>query len=384
MSCPNCQGPSKFQDRRDKTFVSLMGQIVLQRRAYYHCPACHAGHVPLDAALGFSACKLTPAAEELVSLAGTLDSFADAAQKALPKMAGLRLSESTVERTTEAAGERLGDLWAQGRTLGTATDWHWNRDAQGKTIAYVSIDATGVGMQGQGGTRTEGRMAWVGKVFNPRPESNSDRQPKSFAPSARYQAGLMNLDELGARLRAQAGQVGMERAEQWVALTDGGNGLDDFMEVNFPRAVRVLDFYHAAEHLNDFAKIYCGSDLKTAEELSNEWCHQLKHQGGGALLETLYALNLRGRTDAIREAHRRTTLYVWNNLHRTDYPYYREQGWQIGSGHIEAACKTIVNQRLKQSGMRWGTDGADAVCHLRALYEGEDSQWDAFWARSIN
>jgi hypothetical protein len=360
-----------------------MGQIVLERRAYYHCPACHTGHVPLDAALGFSACKLTPAAEELVSLAGTLDSFADAAQKALPKMAGLRLSESTVERTTEAAGARLGDVWTQGRTLGSATDWRWNRDARGRTVAYVSIDATGVGMQGPGGARTEGRMAWVGKVFNPRPEP-SETWPKPFASSARYQAGLMGLNELGARMRAQAAQVGMDRAEQWVALTDGGNGLDDFMEVNFPRAVRILDFYHAAEHLSDFAKVYCGSDLATAKELSNQWCHELKHQGGRTLLETLYSLNLRGRTDAIREAHRLMTGYVWNNLHRMDYPFYQEQGWQIGSGHIEAACKTVVNQRLKQSGMRWGTDGADAVCHLRALYEGEGSQWEAFWTRSIN
>jgi hypothetical protein len=383
MSCPHCQGPSKFQDRRDKTFVSLMGQIVLQRRAYYHCPACHTGHVPLDAALGFSACRLTLAAEELVSLAGTLDSFADAAEKTLPKMAGLRLSESTAQRTTEAAGERLGDLWAQGRTLGDAADWRWNRDAQGRTVAYVSVDATGVGMQGEGGTRTEGRMAWVGKIFNPRPEPGKD-MPKPFPPSARYQAGLMDLGELGARMRRQGAQVGMDRAEQWVALTDGGNGLDDFMEVNFPRAVRILDFYHAAEHLSDFAKIYCGSDLTTAEEMSEEWSHELKHQGGHALLATLEGLNLRGRADAIREAHRLVTGYVRNNLHRMDYPSYREQGWQIGSGHIEAACKTVVNQRLKQSGMRWGTDGADAVCHLRALYEGENSQWDAFWARSIN
>ena len=78
------------------------------------------------------------------------------------------------------------------------------------------------------------------------------------------------------------------------------------------------------------------------------------------------------------------TGYVRNNLHRMDYPRYRKEGWQIGSGHIEAACKTVVNQRLKQSGMRWGCDGADAVCHLRALYEGETRQWDAFWERSIN
>ncbi len=110
----------------------------------------------------------------------------------------------------------------------------------------------------------------------------------------------------------------------------------------------------------------------------------MKHEGGDAILATLEALDLKGRSAAVRETHRLVTGYVRNNLHRMDYPRYREEGWQIGSGHIEAACKTVVNQRLKQSGMRWGGDGADAVCHLRALYEGEPSQWDAFWERSIN
>jgi hypothetical protein len=119
------------------------------------------------------------------------------------------------------------------------------------------------------------------------------------------------------------------------------------MEVNFPRAVWILDFYHAAEHLSDFAKVYCGSDAATAEEMSEEWCHELKHRGGNALLATLEALNLRGRTDAIREAHRLMTGYVRNNLHRMDYPRYLEERWQIGSGHIEAACKTVINSRTR-------------------------------------
>ncbi len=110
----------------------------------------------------------------------------------------------------------------------------------------------------------------------------------------------------------------------------------------------------------------------------------MKHEGGGAILATLEALDLAGRSPAARESHRQVTGYLRKNLHRMDYPRYREQGWQIGSGHIEAACKAVVNQRLKQSGMRWGCDGADAVCHLRALYEGETGQWDAFWERSIN
>jgi hypothetical protein len=360
-----------------------MGVIVLQRRAYYRCPSCRQGHVPVDAVLGFSSRKLTPGAQEIATLAGTISSFADAAEKFLPKMSGLRLAESTVERTTEAAGERLGELWSRGLTLGSASDWRWNRDADGRTVAYVSIDATGVGMQAEHGAKAEGRMAWVGKVFNPRVEP-TEATPKPPGPKARYQAGLMDLDELGARLRRQAAQVGMDRAEQWVALTDGGNGLDDFMEKNFPRATRVLDFYHAAEHLGDLAKAYHGGPSDAAEGSTELWSHRMKHEGGAAILLELEALDLRGRSAAAVEEHRLVTGYIRNNLHRMDYPRYREAGWQIGSGHIEAACKTVVNQRLKLSGMRWGGDGADAMCHLRALYEGETSQWDAFWERSIN
>lgn len=383
MSCPTCRGPSKFQCRRNKSFTCVMGQIVLQGRAYYHCPACHAGHVPIDAAIGFSAHRLTRGAEEVATLAGTISSFAEASGKFLTKMSGLRLSESTVKRTTEDAGQRLGDLWAGGHTLGPDANWDWNRDAAGRTVSYVSIDATGVGMQGENGSKTEGRMVWVGKVFNPRVEPTVTN-PKPRPPKARYQAGLMDLGELGGRLRRQAAQIGMDHAEQWVALTDGGNGLDDFMEVHFPRAVRILDFYHAAEHLGDFAKAYLVGDADAAKALTEEWSHEMKHEGGVAILATLEALDLKRRSAATKEAHRLVTGYVRNNLHRMDYPRYRNEGWQIGSGHIEAACKTVVNQRLKHSGMRWGCDGADAVCQLRALYEGETSQWDAFWDCSIN
>jgi hypothetical protein len=62
-----------------------------------------------------------------------------------------------------------------------------------------------------------------------------------------------------------------------------------------------------------------------------------------------------------------------------DYPQYQANGWLIGSGHVEAACKTVVGQRLKGSGMRWSAEGADAVCHLRALFKSEATQWEAFW-----
>jgi hypothetical protein len=367
----------------------LMGTLVLHRRAYYHCTACHKGHCPAEAAFGLGAADLTAGAEQLAVLFGTTASFAEAAERLLTKATGLRLAESTIERATEAAGVRLGLALAAGETFGVASGWAWPKDAQGRTVAYVSVDATGVPIQGPGGVEAEGRMAWVGKVFAPEAKDAEDetaaraRRP-AVDGHARYLAGLMSLDELGDPLRRQAAQVGMDRAEQWVALSDCGSGVDDFLRVNFPRAVRIADFYHVAEHLGDLAKAWHPGDPEAAKGLSDPWCHMLKHEGGPAVLKVLEELDRAGRPELALEVHRQVRQYISNHMDRMDYPKYVAAGWQIGSGHIEAACKTVVNERLKRSGMRWGEEGADAVCHLRALFKGDAEQWEAFWTPSIN
>jgi hypothetical protein len=350
--------------------VSLVGPLRLDR-AYYHCRHCRRGHCPRDGQLRLAGDDLTAGAREAASLAGLLTSFAEAAGKVLPRLAGLRLAESTVERATEGAGAALGARLRAGATFGPARDWDWPCDAAGRTCAYVSIDATGVGLQGPGARAAEGKMAYVGLLF-----AAAERGPARM----RVAAGRAGLAELGERMRRQGAQVGMDRAEVWVALTDGGSGLEEFLGVYFPRAECVLDFYHAAEHLNDLAKALHPSDEGRAAALAGEWCHTLKHAGGAALLGVLEGLDLRGRTADVRERHRQVTGYVRGNAHRMDYPRYQANGWLIGSGHVEAACKAVVGQRLKGNGMRWSEAGADAVCHLRALFKSEPGQWDAYWA----
>jgi hypothetical protein len=353
--------------------VTLLGGVRVER-AYYHCRHCRAGHCPRDGRLGLSAADLSPGAEQAVTLAGTLGvSFAEAAEKVLPRLAGLRLAESTVERATERVGAELGRRLAAGEAFGPDRDWAWQRDATGASCAYVSADLTGVGMQGEGGRAAEGRMAAVAMVYNP-----------GVAGQARYVAGLSGgLAALGGPLRRQAAQVGMDRAQRWVAVSDGGAGIEDWLAANFPRVEAVvLDFYHAAEHLGDWAKTLHPADPDAASALTQEWCHRLKHEGGAAVLAALREAEV-GRRPAAREAQRQLLGYFENQVHRMDYPYYRRMGWQIGSGPVEAACKQVVNQRLKGSGMRWGEAGADAVCHLRALFRGEASQWDAFWASLV-
>ena len=347
--------------------MTALGSVRVTR-AYYHCPHCHAGHCPRDAALGLSTVDLSRGAAEAVALAGAVGSFAEAATEVLPKLAGLRVSESAVERTTERVGEDVGRRLGAGRTFGPKRGWKWTPDADGKTVAYVSADATGVGMQGERGTAAEGRMASVGMVWN-----------AGKPGQVRYVCGLTGgLGVLGESLRNQAAQVGMDRAERWVAISGGGAGIEDWLRANFPRAAAVvLDFYHAAEHLSDWAKVVAP---EAAGDVARGWCHRLKHEGGEVVLAALRQVEVSDRSAVVQEAHRELLVYFGNQAHRMDYPTYRAKGWLIGSGPVEAGCKQVVGQRMKGSGMRWGEAGADAVCHLRALSRSEKGQWDAYWA----
>jgi hypothetical protein len=302
-------------------------------------------------------------------------------------MAGARLSESTVGRTTVDAGRRCERRAAAGEVLGRPAAWGWHRDAKGRPTAYVSLDATGVRQQGPGGTAAEGRMAYVGMIFNPAPDPLLC-PPTPVGPRppmrARYVSGLYPLAEMGPLLRRQAAQVGMESAEVWVALTDGGSGLEDFMRDNFgrPDLVVILDYWHAASYLEDLARAARPSDDEAAGELAREWCRLLKEEGGAVALAALRAWDFGPRKSAgLREQLARVGEYFGANVHRMEYPEYQAEGWCIGSGAVESACKTVVGQRLKGAGMRWGEEGAHALCHIRALYRSEKGQWEAFWQR---
>ena len=174
--------------------------------------------------------------------------------------------------------------------------------------------------------------------------------------------------------------MGNRQADRWVGMTDGGAGIADWVRANFPRAEAVvLDFYHPAEHLSDWAKAL-HPDAGEATAVATAWCHRLRHEGGAAVPAGLRAIDMTARSAAVQEAHRKVLVFFTNRVHRMAYPEYRSKGWSIGSGPVEAACQPVVGQRRTGTGMRWSEGGADAVCHLRALFRGETGQSDAYWA----
>jgi hypothetical protein len=224
-------------------------------------------------------------------------------------------------------------------------------------------------------------MVTVAMVYNPVPEEANRRAcPESRGPrfDVRYLAGLDGIAALGEPLRRQAASVGMDRAERWLAISDGGAGLENWLETHFGRVETVvLDFYHATEYLADLGRALHPSDESAFDAWLDRWCHRLKHEGGKVVLAELEKLELHGR--AAREVWTRVVRYFRNQCHRMDYPQYVSKGWCIGSGPVESACKTVIGQRMKGSGMRWSVHGTDEVSHLRALFKSGDDQWDAYW-----
>jgi len=380
MTCPHCGASARFVNYRNKEVVSLLGEMRVAR-GYYHCRQCGQGHVPWDKTLRISPQRLTPGAQEVVCLAGIQESFGKAAERTLLKMAGLRLSESTAQRTTETAGWRLQQWRRQGRVFGVKQTWDWNKDFAGQSCAYVSLDATGILMQGDGGGKADGRMVTVGMIYNPQPRQQGEEALSKPCAGVRYLAGFYTLEELGLQMRQQGAQVGMDAADVWIALTDGGNGLENFIDVNFPRAVKIIDFQHVAGHVGLFAKKFREGDR--AERLLAVWCHILKHAGGAQLIKVLQRLDRKKMSAEVGKELDGLLTYLGNHVHRMDYPRYLKQGWQIASGAVESACKTVINQRLCLGGMRWGEEGSDGVAHLRALYRSDADQWEAFWAQAM-
>lgn len=382
MCCPHCSDSARFKGYRPKELVSALGSISIER-GYYHCSHCKKGHCPADATFGLDGGDLTTGASELVCLAAATDSFARAAEITLPKMSGLKVAESTVERVAEAIGAEVGHAIEAKVPFDEDRPWDWRKDADGMTCAYVSIDLTGVRKQGPKGATAEGEMIAVGMVYNPIPADRdrwataSRRRPPW---QTRYVTSLEGQEAVAEPLRHMATRVGMGVAQRWIAVCDGGAGLEDLLRRHFGRIDEViLDFYHASEYLGNFAKAWHGGDDEAAQAAHKKWSHRLKHEGGAEILAWLEGLDLTTRPRA-RAAWEEVVTYFRNQHHRMDYPTYLAKGWQIGSGPVEAACKLVINERMNGTGMRWGRQGADAIGHLRALYLSESTLWPAFWA----
>lgn len=224
------------------------------------------------------------------------------------------------------------------------------------------------------------REAKLGCVFT-QTRLDDQGRPVRDPDSTTYVGAIEPAEVFGHRLYAEAVRRGVPRAAQRIVLGDGAPWIWGIAEEHFPGAIQIVDLYHAREHLAGLGKLLYGPGSATAKAWTAARTEDLD---AGAVERVLAALGrLRRRGKEVQEAVRKAGNYFETNAARMRYAHFRRQGLFVGSGVVEAGCKTIVGHRLKQSGMRWTVRGANAIIALRCCEL--SSRWEEFWeARAVS
>jgi len=367
---------ARFVGYRDRQLDTILGPVGL-RRAWYHCPDCGAGLAPRDRELGVAGASLSAGLARMVARVGAHEPFAQA-RRDLAELAGVELTAKRVERSAEASGARIraaAHREAAALLAGTIV-------ALGSTEPverlYVAIDGTGVPTvpgetEGRRGKAPDGRARTrevkVGCLFTQTGLDERGR-PVRDPGSSSYLAVVESAERFGELVYAEAVRRGLERAETAVVIGDGARWIWNLADEHFPDALQIVDLYHAREHLHAVARLANPDDRAWLDARLAE----LDQGAIEALLEALADLAAAG---PVAEALREVTSYFANNRERMRYARFRALGCFVGSGVVEAGCRTLVGQRLKQSGMRWTVRGAESIISLRCAEA--SGRWDEVW-----
>lgn len=354
-----------------RTVDSLFGPLTLTRN-YYHTAATGTGRYPLDDALKLVG-SYTPALARLMSRAGAQTGFATASED-LRVYAGLAIEGRQIHRLMQSLGPAVQ------RACAAAPD---EPLAGPLPVLYIEVDGTGAPMVpaalvGRKGKQPDGtaktREVKLGCVFTQH-TTDAEGHPVRDATSTTYLCGLEMAGDFGTRLRREAFRRGYGQSQRAVLLGDGAAWVWELGRVNFPGAIEILDYYHAREHLTRLVEALVGPG-PVAAPLQDRWEGWLWEGQVARLLKTA-----RRRAHAaggtLPEAVATELGYFEKNRVRMRYGEFRRQGLFIGSGVVEAGCKTVVGQRAKQSGMCWTEAGLLAVLHTRCALLG--GQFDTFW-----
>jgi Uncharacterised protein family (UPF0236) len=369
---------AEFVDYRSKDVQTVLSQVRLHR-AYYHCAPCQEGVIPRDAELDIVRTSFSPGVRRLMGRVGGKEPFEEG-RADLEALAGIVVKTKEVERTAEAIGEQIEEFSKRERKAALA----------GKVVLihpvpkmYVVIDGTGVPMvpretQDRLGKDETGkaktRETKLGCVFTQTGLDERGRPVRDEA-STSYVGAIENAEEFGRRIFTEAIRRGCRRAEKIIVLGDGAVWIWNLADEHFPGAVQIVDLYHAREHLFSIAKLLYSPGTPKAKAWSEARITEL--DAGDVERITSAIARLRPNTSALKDELRKARTYFQTNAERMRYNRFRTQGLFIGSGVVEAGCKTIIGRRLKQSGMRWTVRGANAIIALRCC--DRSGRWEAFW-----
>jgi hypothetical protein len=373
-----CGHQAHYRELRSKPVLTAVGTVEVSR-PYYLCLHCHAGQFPADAELDIENTEFSPGVRRMQAAVGQEAPF-DHGRQQMKLLAGLDVTTKAVERTAEAIGENVGAREQEEIQRAVQLDLPMVV-GESVRILYVQMDGTGVPVVKKETVdrhaRTDGQPAHtrevkLGCVFT-QTKWDKEGYPIRNADSTTYTGAIETAEAFGKRIYLEAWKRGWSRAEKKVVMGDGAEWIWNLADQHFPGAAQIVDLYHARQHLWELAR-----KLHPNDEVNQKaWMkvHQRRLLDKGKIEKLVLALrSIVSTNPEVIEKIRTEADYFEGNAERMRYPKFRRQHLFVGSGVIEAGCKTVIGSRLKRSGMFWTVRGANAIialrcCHLNGRFE---------------
>jgi hypothetical protein len=378
----SCGHQARYRELRSRRLLTALGEVEITR-PWYLCPHCHQGQFPPDRELDIENTGFSPGVRRMQALVGQQAPF-DQGREQIRILAGLEVTTKSVERVAEAIGEDIARREKQ--EIQKAIQLHLPVVIGDPIpILCIEMDGTGVpvvkketaGRKGKiEGQPAHTREAKLGCVFT---QTAWDDQGYAIRDpdSTTYTGAIETVEEFGPRIYLEAVQRGWSRAQQKVVLGDGADWIWNVAHEQFPGAIQIVDRYHARQHLWDLARQL----FPQVEEAKRQtWIrkHQERLLDQGKIEKLVASLRLIPCADPeLAEKIRTEADYFERNAGRMRYPNFRKQHLFVGSGVIEAGCKTVIGSRLKQSGMFWTVAHANAILALRCSHL--NGRFEEYW-----
>lgn len=369
-----CGAEMRRTGLREKRLLTILGEVSFTR-SRYACPKCGGSRYPGDEDLEVAGTSRSPGLRRMMARAGSRETFKEGRED-LRVYAGITVSPKDVERVAEKIGAEMEAWSAQERKALIAAEAERGPRPLPKTIPllYISYDGTGVPMvpaevKGRKGKQEDGsaktREAKLGCVFT-QTATDEEGRPVRDPQSTSFVGAIETAETFGERIYAEALRRGLNSAAKVVVLGDGARWIRGLAELHFHQATHIIDLYHAREHLAHLCKLLWPNDEKQVQRYRTRWWTDLEEGKVEKIIRE--AQKEIPAPKATAEKVRTEINYLEENKERMRYADFREQGLFVGSGVVEAGCKTVIGKRLKQSGMEWSVRGANAVISLRCSF----------------
>ena len=366
VACESCDGEARRLRQRACYIETLCG-VVRVSRWVYRC-ACGVCVVPWDAQEGLKDAAYTlGVAKTMCRLAARLD-FREAAEEL--KYHGIRVSHTTLQQKVQRWASRESvSAYVDAQSLAPGSRW------------YVSCDGCHTA------STQEGQEVKVGCLYRDVPHGDPGTIAATESSSLRYVASRGDAVNFGSQWFDLATASGIYQdetdTEEVVVIGDGAAWIWNLAEEYFPGSVEIIDYMHAKSHLYESGKLAYG-ETDAASPKVERWVKATEaFLYAGDIQEVIARIRALGIGNAsVSERLETQARYFLKHAHRMQYQRFAENGYQIGSGVIESACKHVVAERCKQAGMRWSQVGINAVLFYRCLLK--NGAWDTFWRKHAN